>query len=102
MSTVKHTPGPWVYTKQVGIAHGISAAKDAGSNAAWASVAKVWSAGNVSLIAAAPELLEVLTHAENVLADYIQTIERTGASLNYGHSVLAAARAVISKATGAP
>ena len=54
---------------------------------------------NARLIAAAPELLEALKEAENALADYIPTIERTGASLNYGHSVLKKARAAIAKAT---
>lgn len=34
------------------------------------------------------EMVIVLKEAENALADYIPTIEKTGASLNYGHSVL--------------
>jgi hypothetical protein len=51
------------------------------------------------LIAAAPELLHALIEAENALADYVPTIEKTGASLNYGHSVIRLARAAIKKAT---
>lgn len=48
------------------------------------------------LIAAAPDLLRALREAENALADYIPTIEKnTGASLNYGHSVLTMVRAAI-------
>lgn len=50
-------------------------------------------------LAVIDELLEALKEAENALADYIPTIERTGASLNYGHSVLKKARAAIAKAT---
>ena len=46
------------------------------------------------------DLLEALLEAENALSDYIPTIERTGAYLNYGHKVLRTARAAIAKATG--
>lgn len=52
-----------------------------------------------SLTATHDELLEALKEAENALADYIPTIERTGASLNYGHKVLNQARAAIARAT---
>ena len=58
------------------------------------------SEANARLIAAAPELLEALKHAENALADYVPTIEKTGAALNYGHHVIKMARAAIAKATG--
>ena len=44
------------------------------------------------------ELVEVLTEAENALADYIPTIERDGAVLNYGHSVLQQVRLALAKA----
>ena len=46
------------------------------------------------------ELLEALKHAENALADYVPTIEKTGAALNYGHHVIKMAKAAIAKATG--
>ena len=55
---------------------------------------------NARLIAATPELLEALKHAENALADYVPTIEKTGAALNYGHHVIKMAKAAIAKATG--
>jgi len=61
-----------------------------------------WAHPDGRLIAAAPELLAALKEAENALADYIPTLERSGASLNYGHSVLAAARAAIQKAESQP
>lgn len=44
------------------------------------------------------ELLEALKHAENALADYVPTIEKTGAALNYGHHVIKMAKAAIAKA----
>jgi len=44
------------------------------------------------------ELLEAVTEAENALADYIPTIERTGGSLNYGHTVLRKCRAALANA----
>lgn len=46
------------------------------------------------------ELLAALKHAENALADYVPTIEKTGAALNYGHHVIKMARAAIAKAEG--
>lgn len=39
--------------------------------------------------------LDALKNAENALADYIPTIERSGASLHYGRLVLREVRAVI-------
>ena len=53
---------------------------------------------NARLIAAAPDLLAALIEAENALADYVPTIEKTGASLNYGHKVLEMSRAALAKA----
>lgn len=44
------------------------------------------------------DLLAALKEAENALADYIPTIERTGASLNYGHATLRLVRAAIANA----
>lgn len=52
------------------------------------------------LLAQRDELLAALREAENALADYIPTIEKTGAALNYGHAVLRQARAAIRRATG--
>jgi hypothetical protein len=52
------------------------------------------------LTLAAPEMLAALKEAENVLMDYIPTIERGGASLNFGRTVLAEIRATIAKAEG--
>jgi len=46
------------------------------------------------------QLLYALREAENALADYIPTIEKAGASLNYGHAVLNRTRAAIAAATG--
>ena len=114
--TAKHTPGPWVVLPE-------EADKDylrirgtrlsCRYKVANVHMPRLWEShdvlrdrenaeswANARLIAAAPELLEALEEAENALADYIPTIERTGASLNYGHSVLKKARAAIAKATG--
>lgn len=33
-------------------------------------------------------VVDALKHAKNALRDYIETIERKGASLNYGRSVI--------------
>ena len=107
--TAKHTPGPWYALRgqrNISIRH-----KTGDKFLSMVNVASVRgnlpadcpygsSEANARLIAAAPELLEALEEAENALADYIPTIERTGASLNYGHSVLKKARAAIAKATG--
>ena len=62
MTTIaKHTPGPWVVTRRVGIVHGISAASDwTGRPETFATVAKAWSQTNAALIAAAPEMLDAL------------------------------------------
>ncbi len=46
-------------------------------------------------ITAGVVMCEALREAENVLTDYIETIEKTGASLNYGRSVLRQIRAAI-------
>jgi len=46
------------------------------------------------------ELLNVLKEAENALADYIPSLEKSGAMLGYGRSVLQQARAAIAKAEG--
>lgn len=52
----------------------------------------------VRMVAEKRELIEALREAENALADYIPTIERTGASLNYGRKVLQQVRSAIAKA----
>lgn len=99
MSGAAHSPGPWIAVHcaddggefSIHAANGIHVALSIGGTKS--------EAANARLIAAAPELLEALEEAENALADYIPTIERTGASLNYGHSVLKKARAAIAKAT---
>jgi len=100
--TAKHTPGPWIahYCPEDGGEYSIHASN--GIHVALSIGGTKSEAANARLIAAAPELLEALQEAENALADYIPTIERTGASLNYGHSVLKKARAAIAKATGEP
>lgn len=46
------------------------------------------------------EMWAALIEAEKALADYIPTIERTGAMLTYGKNVLARIRAVLAKAQG--
>jgi len=64
MTTTTHTPGPWVYTRQVGINHGIATVDDAKSTVGWRSVATAASAANARLIAAAPEMLAALEDAK--------------------------------------
>lgn len=49
------------------------------------------------LHAANQELLGALIEAENALADYVPSLEKHGASLNYGHAVIRQARAAIAK-----
>jgi hypothetical protein len=44
---------------------------------------------------AAPALAEALAEALNALLDYVPTLEAKGASLAYGHSVIAHARAAL-------
>lgn len=55
---------------------------------------------NACLMAAAPELLVATKDAYDLLLDYIHTIEKTGASLNYGHSVLSLLKSTIAVAEG--
>jgi hypothetical protein len=43
----------------------------------------------------APALAEALAEALNALLDYVPTLEAKGASLAYGHSVIAHARAAL-------
>lgn len=43
-------------------------------------------------------MLAALVEAENALTDYIETLERQGAKLNYGRNVLAQVRAAIASA----
>lgn len=52
------------------------------------------------LIKAAYDLFEAAVSAENALTDYILRIEKQGATLGYGHSVLAQVRAAIARANG--
>lgn len=115
MSTTAHTPGPWFTGEPHFGRYGIYSEHTAGGGRCKQGRQSICIAhyegkggskayhdmfkANARLIAAAPELLEALEEAENALADYILTIERTGASLNYGHSVLKKARAAIAKAT---
>jgi hypothetical protein len=61
----------------------------------WGAVSYV-----IDLLDERKALLAALKEAENALADYIPTIEKTGASLNYGHRVLRQCRAAIAKAEG--
>jgi hypothetical protein len=46
------------------------------------------------------ELLEALKEAEDALADYIPSLEKNGAMLNYGRSVWQRVKAAIAKAEG--
>lgn len=110
MSTM-HTPGPWLREGQTvyalmhaGWRKGVEQLKNRFSTYVQADreCPDEEHEANILLIAAAPEILEALQEAENALADYIPTVERTGASLNYGHSVLKKASAAIAKATGEP
>jgi hypothetical protein len=87
-----HTPGPWKAKGDVVLAPGPRSVADVYGD-------DITAPANARLIAAAPELLHALIEAENALADYVPTIEKTGASLNYGHSVIRLARAAIKKAT---
>lgn len=98
--TAQHTPGPWVAVARTNAHIEIEAPTQLGYSAQKvASCSLTNHEANAHLIAAAPELLVALQEAENALADYIPTIERTGASLNYGHKVLRDVRAAIQKAT---
>lgn len=45
-------------------------------------------------------VLGTLIEAENALSDYVETIEKTGATLNYGHHVLGLLRAAIAAEKG--
>ena len=116
--SAQHTPGPWrvaeptgfIYAANPYIGHDMLVAQVRG----WGHLTGTGGGGcafdedkaiaiqeaNARLIAAAPDLLAALKEAENALADYIPTIEKTGASLNYGHKVLARCRAAIAKAEG--
>jgi hypothetical protein len=101
-----HTPGPWtdqsIDHSQWGVydARGRVVAQAQQIKPLPEDLKQVERTANARLIAAAPELLEALEEAENALADYVQTIEKTGASLNYGRAVLLRARAAIAKAEG--
>lgn len=109
--TAQHTPGPWVaLPEEVDKPYIRVRGTRLGGRYKIANVVTPVYEGvhekeaeetraNARLIAAAPELLVALQEAENALADYIPTIERTGASLNYGHKMLRDVRAAIQKAT---
>lgn len=56
------------------------------------STAPYIAAASPEVILALVRAVRALIQAENALADYIPTIEKTGAILNYGHKVLRDAR----------
>lgn len=91
----KHTKGQW-YIDEFGdvCANGEDVARIVGDYGEEECHA------NARLIAASPELLRCLVEAENALADYIPTLEKAGAMLGYGHSVLRQVRFAIAKARG--
>lgn len=45
---------------------------------------------------------DLIRDAENALTDYIDTLEKQGASLNYGRSVLKRLRAYLERANNRP
>ncbi len=95
----KHTPGSWIAV-EAWVEHPDDSIPDICNCDMGVDRSYEEARANAHLIAAAPDLLEALVHAENALADYVPTIEKSGASLNYGHHVLRQARAAIAKATG--
>ncbi len=94
----KHTPKPWhVYVDDCGVTVG---GIDTELFRVCGGSSDAEELTNARLIAAAPDMLDALAEAENALLDYVETIEKTGASLNYGRAVLTKIRAAIAKATG--
>lgn len=97
--SAKHQPGPWVIDHADNLIHASDDRKTLICNLG-ANLKNPAVMADARLIASAPDLLEALREAENALADYIPTIEKSGASLNYGHKVLRQCRAAIKLATG--
>lgn len=102
---VKHTPGPW----NVGTSHGdasnrgvIIFAKGENKSIAfvstqsWCSHSESWE--NARLIAAAPELLEVLQGIMQGIGDGCECLDGE----DKGHCFYCMARAALAKATGTP
>jgi len=96
----KHTPGPW--TKSVAPTrfniHAPSFHKLATAFIRPEGGSMDEIEANARLIAAAPTLLAALKEAENALADYVPTLEKQGAMMGYGSSVLKIVRETIAKA----
>ena len=110
--TTTHTPGPWHY-QGVGSGYEITARTSLGAKFAGYHIATVikdspgfepvsreTTEANARLIAAAPELLAALEHAEHYLRLRLTGLEYGGYEWNAAQSAHNAARAAIAKARG--
>jgi hypothetical protein len=108
MSEVKHTPGPWVATEDVGthVIRGanVSHATAVGTYEFRDYVASTWGGpheANARLISAAPELLD----AVRLVSDWRDACDANGATASFGNplptGMLEVLRAARDKATGA-
>lgn len=105
MSEAKHTPGPWFNGTgahaefSVFARHGTEGIRlicCTAVNVIQRAQRQNWY--DAKLIAAAPELLAAAAEALNALQDYVPSLEKHGASLNYGHSVIRQLQLALAKA----
>ena len=107
MSTAKHTPGPWIATKNADVVAGNTNGliADAFDGLPHYETDKHIAVANARLIAAAPDLLEALKSAMDhiqMLEEGIEELRQLGATANFcgvsfSHEK---ARAAIAKAEG--
>ena len=99
--TSEHTPGPWCIKDHRNVGEGFSITNAVADGPFYDGIASLADVeADARLIAAAPELLEALRELTDDVAD---RFDLDSPSANPGiKSTVAAARAAVAKATGAP
>jgi len=100
----QHTPGPWIVTGEEREGERPHLCVETAKGGIIANIhggchypTRPTILQNARLIAAAPELLEALHAAENII---VELLEIVGGDADLGHNVLPQVRAVIAKAEG--
>ena len=99
---IQHTPGPWSTDDMMGGIWGPDGKpiQTCGQHAIDFGKGSEEARDNAFLIAAAPDLLEACKESLNALLDYVETLEKLGADLNYGHKVIEQLNFAIAKSRG--